>query len=194
MKASHKDVKVIIGYKEVSLKSGDFVFGRLKAAKELKMSEQSIRTCLDFLKTSENLTIKVTNRYSIISIVNWDIYQQQEIENNHLNNQQVTNKQPTSNHKQECKELKNNKYSLDFLSFWKAYPKKSGSKKIAFDNWNKLNGEKPEIEIVLKAIQDQIIWRKEAGDKFRPEWKDPERWIKGKMWEAELGEKEKSSW
>ena len=79
-------------------------------------------------------------------------------------------------------------YSPDFETFWKNYPKKSGSKKTAYDNWNKLNGDKPEIETILKAIQTQKDWRHNARDgDFRPEWKDPERWIKGRMWEAEVG-------
>ena len=85
-------------------------------------------------------------------------------------------------------------YSNDFLSFWEKYPKKSGSKKTAFDNWQKLSGGRPTIEIILEAIRKQIEWRKNAGGKFRPEWKDPERWIKGKMWEVELTEENKSSW
>lgn len=87
-----------------------------------------------------------------------------------------------------------NPYSPEFLSFWIAYPKKSGSKKAAFDNWQKLSGGRPTIEIILEAIRKQIEWRKNAGGKFRPEWKDPERWIKGKMWEVELTEENKSSW
>jgi phage replication O-like protein O len=82
---------------------------------------------------------------------------------------------------------KENIYSMDFLEFWKAYPKKSGSKKIAFDNWNKLNGQRPEIGIILEAISNQTEWRKNANGEFRPEWKDPERWLKGRMWEAETG-------
>jgi len=77
-------------------------------------------------------------------------------------------------------------YSPDFETFWKAYPKKSGSKKAAFDNWKKLNGQKPPIETILNAIEAQSQWRRNTFGKFRPEWKDPERWIKNRMWEAEL--------
>jgi len=91
-------------------------------------------------------------------------------------------------------ENKKNKYSDDFLSFWKLYPNKSGSKKTAFDNWNKLNGTRPPIETILDAINKQIEWRKNANGKFRPEWKALERWIKNQMWEAELTEESKSSW
>jgi hypothetical protein len=82
-----------------------------------------------------------------------------------------------------------NIYSSDFLLFWSEYPKKSGSKKAAFDNWKKLNGNKPPIDIILKAIEKQKAWRLNAGPgDFRPEWKDPERWIKNRMWEAELSD------
>jgi hypothetical protein len=77
-------------------------------------------------------------------------------------------------------------YSQEFETFWKAYPKKSGSKKAAFDNWKKLNGTLPDIEVILSAISKQTEWRKNANGEFRPEWKDPERWIKNHMWEAEL--------
>jgi hypothetical protein len=104
----------------------------------------------------------------------------------------TTPKKPQS----KVKESKVNTYSSDFEIFWKAYPKKSGSKKAAFDNWNNLNGDKPAMEIILDAIKKQTEWRNKARDgDFRPEWKDPERWIKNKMWEVELEEQEgKSSW
>lgn len=77
-------------------------------------------------------------------------------------------------------------YSDDFEIFWKSYPKRSGSKKAAYENWRKLNGDKPALDLILSAITAQIEWRDNANGKFRPEWKDPERWIKERMWEAEL--------
>jgi hypothetical protein len=95
----------------------------------------------------------------------------------------------------EGKGREGNIYSMDFLSFWKAYPKKTGSKKAAFDNWKKLNGSMPDIEVILSAITKQKEWRENNNGEFRPEWKDPERWIKGKMWEVELEQAEKkASW
>jgi hypothetical protein len=99
--------------------------------------------------------------------------------------------EPESQEKEKEKEKEKNTmpdksgYSQDFETFWKAYPKKSGSKKAAFENWKKLNGNKPDIETILSAIAAQTIWRKNANGEFRPEWKDPERWIKNRMWEAE---------
>ena len=103
MKATHREYDQIVGCQQVHLIPGEFVFGRKKASKELRMSEQSIRTFIDFLKTSQNLTIKTTNKFSVISIINWNTYQGNEFENNQQINQPLTNNQPTTNHKQEYK-------------------------------------------------------------------------------------------
>jgi hypothetical protein len=75
MKASHKNISQIVGHKQVRLQSGQFIFGRRKAAEEINMSERSIRTCLSFLERHGNLTIETTHHYSIITICNWPSYQ-----------------------------------------------------------------------------------------------------------------------
>lgn len=91
--------------------------------------------------------------------------------------------------KDKDKKKKKEHYAFEFEKFWQAYPKKSGSKKAAFDIWRKLNGERPDIETILHAITIQTEWRARASPgEFRPEWKDPERWIKNRMWEAEMTE------
>jgi hypothetical protein len=88
--------------------------------------------------------------------------------------------------KEHCPSEKNRTdYALDFDTWWKAYPKRTGSKKAAFDQWQKLNGTRPPLATLLDAISTQIDWRKHANGAFRPEWKDPERWLKGRMWEME---------
>lgn len=84
-------------------------------------------------------------------------------------------------------------YSSDFLLIAESYPKKSGSKKAAFNEWKRLNGTKPPVETVLQAIKKQTEWRNKAGpNDFRPEWKDLERWIKNRMWESEVEIKERT--
>jgi len=100
MKATHKNHTDFMGLTQVKLEPGQFPFGRKKAAEETGLSEQNIRTCVEILKKSKNLTIKSTNKFSIITICNWKIYQVDE------NNNQPSNQQ-TTNHIQECKEQKN---------------------------------------------------------------------------------------
>jgi len=92
MKASYKIHKQIIGFQEIELMPGQFIFGRKKASIELSMSERSIRTCLNFLINSKNLTIKTTNKFSIITICNWNSYQ--DIKS--ITDQQPTNNRPTT--------------------------------------------------------------------------------------------------
>lgn len=73
--------------------AGSFITGRLKLAQELKLTEQQIRTALNHLKSTNELTIKSTSQYSIITVNNW--FKFQVIDQQF--NQQVTNEQPTDN-------------------------------------------------------------------------------------------------
>ncbi|MDA9762205.1 hypothetical protein N9C84_03950 [Desulfobacterales bacterium] len=94
LKASHKEHALMVGNQKVHLKPGQLVFGREKAAKELKVGIQQIRSRLAFLRSAQKLTIKATNRFSIITIMNWDTYQYDEREKGQQDNHQSTTKQP----------------------------------------------------------------------------------------------------
>ncbi|MBT7630933.1 MAG: hypothetical protein HN597_14695 [Desulfobacula sp.] len=122
MKANHtKDKKFVVGFQEIYLQPGEFIFGRKKAAEETGLSEQKIRTCLTFLKKSKNLTIKPTNKFSIVSIANWKTYQFCDDAINQQSNQQLTSKQPASNQQvttnknKRTKEQKNKRRKKPFL-------------------------------------------------------------------------------
>lgn len=62
------------------IKPGQVVTGRKMLAKDLKMSEKQIRTALEHLQSTNEITIQVTNRFSIITVVNWGKYQVLETE------------------------------------------------------------------------------------------------------------------
>ena len=89
LKANWKDGK----FEGHDIPRGSFVTGRKKLAQELGLSEQEIRTALKHLISTKELTIKKTNKFSIISIVKFEIYQQV----NQQINQQLTNNHPTTN-------------------------------------------------------------------------------------------------
>jgi hypothetical protein len=92
LKASHKEFDAIVGLQVVHLMPGQFVFGLRVASKETGLSVREIRTILDFLRKAENLTIKTTNKFSIITIINWPTYQSTESENDTLNDKPLANK------------------------------------------------------------------------------------------------------
>lgn len=80
----------------VTIKRGQVPFGRLEASRRLGLSEQSIRTAIKKLKSTNEITTSSTNRYTLITIVNYDKYQCDEGEDNQQSNQQ-SNIQSTSN-------------------------------------------------------------------------------------------------
>jgi len=106
MKATHKPCTVMVGYQEVNLEPGQFVFGRKKAATELKSSEKKIRTCVQSLSNSKNLAIKSASKFSIITINNWHTYQEDDDDKGHQIGQERAIKGPSKGHKQECKAQK----------------------------------------------------------------------------------------
>lgn len=106
LKANHEDNM----WQNILIKKGQFVAGLHVLKAETGISIQSLRTCLERLKSTNEITIKSTNKYSIITICNYVDYQDTEINNNkeinNLPNKQSTNNQQTTNNKQECKEGK----------------------------------------------------------------------------------------
>jgi len=183
LKATHQEYNQIVGCQTVHLMPGEFVFGRKVAAKELKMSEQEIRTLVDSMRKRKNLTIKTTNKFSVISIVNWSAYQDDEFTINQQINQQLTNKQPTTNHKQTHKNINTKEYTSDFLQFYDAYPKHIG-REPAWKAWQKLNGSRPNLSTLITKINEMKKsedWTKDNG-KFIPH---PATWLNQKRWEDE---------
>jgi len=122
IKASYKEHSIIVGNTEVILEPGQFIFGRNKASDELGLSQQNIRTFLKTLQKHEKVTIKSTNKFSIISVTNWGTYQDKENQINQQTNKRLTNDQQTTNHKQErLRELKADKEKNNSNSNLKKY-------------------------------------------------------------------------
>ena len=94
-------------YMGVKIYPGQAVIGRKSLAKTLGMSEQNVRTALNHLKSTNEITIKSTNKFSIVTIVKWRLYQlgDTEVTNGTTNN--PTNDQPATNHTIRNKESKN---------------------------------------------------------------------------------------
>lgn len=77
----------------VTIKRGQFITSQPKLAHSLKLSIMQIRTSLNKLKSTGEITVYTTADYSIITIKNYDAYQQ----NNSLSNSLITDKQQANN-------------------------------------------------------------------------------------------------
>lgn len=93
IKANYKETRFIFNKQEITINRGQCIVGRKALSIETGLSEQVIRSTLTILKNTQFLTIQATNRFSIITICNYETYQSNENEDN----QQITNKQPTDN-------------------------------------------------------------------------------------------------
>jgi hypothetical protein len=175
LKASHKEHKVIVGNQQVTLQPGQFIFGRKVAAQETGLSERNIRTNIDVLRNLQNMTIKTTNKFSVITIVNWGSYQQEP--------ERMTNKttkgRPAVDHIQECNNGKKNIYPFSFEDFWKKYPARNGrkvGKKSAMAQFQKLGPD--DHGHLLQAVCNYSE-SKQARDGYA---KDAERFLKNDFW------------
>lgn len=98
--AEYKDYTTITNGGIVSVKKGQLITGRKKLSLETDFSEEQIRRMLKILSDLGNIEIKTTNKYSVITVVNWGKYQDDSENSTNkqpTNNQQITNKQPTDN-------------------------------------------------------------------------------------------------
>ena len=89
LKANHKDNR----WQGIVIKKGSFITSIENLAFETGLSGQQVRTSLNKLKSTGEITSQTTNRYSIITIKNWGSYQM----DNTQDNKQITNKQQTNN-------------------------------------------------------------------------------------------------
>ncbi len=100
--ANHEDKR----WQGKEVKRGQTITGRKALSKSLKLSQQQIRTSLNKLKSTSEITIKATNKFSLITLTHYDSYQSRDQIATNKTTSYAHNGQPTSNHKQELKELK----------------------------------------------------------------------------------------
>lgn len=84
--ASHEDG----AWKGVDVKRGQAITSRARLSAQTGLSEQSVRTALKNLLSTNEITIESTNNFTIITICKYDSYQQNQEDSNQQINQQTT--------------------------------------------------------------------------------------------------------
>lgn len=101
LSASYKPGEVLVGHQVVKLEAGQLVFGRIKFAQQIGVSEHALRMALKSLEKLQQITIKSQSKFSVITVVNWAKYQT----DSPANHQQATINQPASRHNKEVQEI-----------------------------------------------------------------------------------------
>lgn len=115
--ATHKPYDQLVGNQMVRLEQGQFVTGRFDLhgtynrglPKKEHVSEYTVWRWLKTLEEGDFLSINSSNKFSVVSITNWGLYQSSEQENEQqMSNKRSTNEQQMSTNK-NVKNVKNDK-------------------------------------------------------------------------------------
>jgi hypothetical protein len=85
--ANHKENK----WKNILVKRGELITSVAHLSEETGLSIKQVRNCLKKLTTSQELTIKTTNKFTLINIVNYSKYQDKNEEKDNLKDKQRAN-------------------------------------------------------------------------------------------------------
>ena len=112
LKATHCDHKTRVGLQEIELKEGQFIFGRNKAGVELGMNPSTIYKYLGVVEKDGLVCTNRNNKFTVVTIVNWSLYQTEEHEKEQQSNSKVTTKEQQSNTNKNVKNDKNDKKEI----------------------------------------------------------------------------------
>ncbi|MDD5454543.1 MAG: hypothetical protein PHW62_03480 [Candidatus Ratteibacteria bacterium] len=156
LKANHKESWVSVstgrGTTEVKVLPGQFIFGRNVAAEELKMVPSSVRKRMCKLENMGNLNIQRNTHFSIITIIKWKDYQEENIKSNRQGDNQVTGKEQASDTNKNDKNEKKEGYSS-----------KEEGKFSQSEIFNKLNQYEKEIIEVYETLTTNIFKEEELA-------------------------------
>lgn len=190
-------------YNGVPIKRGQLITTYPKISEECGISVQQARTILDRLKSTGKITVKITPKFSIVTILDYDSEETDNIQSNsRTTGCQQAEQQPNNSPSLLYKESKNirkkepcapregggsenfEKFrSANFEKFWSAYPKKT-AKQQALKAFEKLNPDEKLLNTILSSLEQHkrsVQWTKENGQ-FIPY---PATWLNGRRWEDE---------
>ncbi|MGG0794558.1 hypothetical protein ABE137_11195 [Brevibacillus laterosporus] len=153
--ASYKAREQIVGKQVVELEPGQFVTGRFRLAEiynsglssEQQIPPETLWRWIKGLEKAQFLIIKSTNKFSVVTIANWAIYQQDQPTNEQQNDQQVNNKCTTDE-----QQVNTNKKEKNVKNLKDSRPKR-----------NRIYDEGSDAYILAKYLRDRILrWKPNA--------------------------------
>ena len=177
-------------FEGMDIKRGQFVTSLPNLSKQTRLSVQQVRTALDHLKLTGEITDYSTSKFRVITVVKYDQYQQDNRQNNSQSTgeQQASNRRATGEQQQYNNNNKNNNDKKNnnelFDRFWSVYPRKVG-KENARKAFAKVNPDETLLNTMIEAVTKQSKcdqWIRDGGQ-YIPH---PATWINGHRWEDEV--------
>lgn len=131
LRANYEDNKVLIESSLIDVERGSFIASQLKLAKENSVSRSKIRTFLNLLENDSMIEQKMTNKFTKITICNYDSYQiESPTEEQQKNIKKTSKRHQKDTENKENKENKENnifvrkqKFKEELRNFGNTYPK-----------------------------------------------------------------------
>lgn len=128
LNATHKESPAIFNKKKIILKKGQLITGRKTIAEKFDISESKVQRILKTFEIEQQIEQQTCSQNRLISIINWNEYQQSEqrIEQP-VNNERTTNEQPvnTNNNDNNIYLYLFNKYKVEDRRSFSEYMKKT---------------------------------------------------------------------
>lgn len=92
LNATHKEFPALFKGEKIILQPGQLITGRLSIAEQFNISESKVKRILISLENDQQIERQRSNQNSLITILNWNTYQQSDQQND----QPVTSQRPAS--------------------------------------------------------------------------------------------------
>lgn len=178
-------------FEKIIVERGQYIFSYDGLSRDCGMPLQTLRTTLKDLVETNQIAIKSTRKWSLLTICEYDSWQNQDDEtntkvvtqtgtqvvtqmDNNIINKEINNKDIKEEDTNVSKK-KSTDYPSDFESDWTLYDRK-GSKKDSYEQWKKLTDEDKE------KMRRHIPHYFQSND--RQYLKDFERYIKHRTFES----------
>ena len=162
--------------KVITLKPGQIATGRKKIAQCTDLNENKVYRALNALKSLGNIEIKATNKYSIITVVNWDKYQEENgkrTTGEQQNNSRTTTEEQQGNNKRTQHKNGNNGknekeiYMCPFFErAWDLFPNKKGKSAVSKKAMRELAEAGETVVIAAVEKYKEEIERKGTEEKY----------------------------
>ena len=131
LRANHMEKKILFNKKDLIIERGQVCCGRYTLAQETGIKPSTIRDKLQLLKNIGFLDIKSNNKFSIVTIINYESYQNSKEHLRQQPRQQPDNRLPatrqqpdTNNNDNNVKNVNNDK-EVNFFSYFTLKTKKN---------------------------------------------------------------------
>ena len=167
-------------FENIRIERGQLVTSHENLANTLKLSIQEVRTALNHLKSTGEITTTAHRRFQVISIVNYNLYQG-ELTGTATSYQQADNILSTS-YQQQYKNIKNNKNDKEI---YMSVSKESKTPKHKYGEYNnvlltdeeydKLKSEYSDYESRIEKLSSYIA---STGKKYKSHYATIKNWAK----------------